>query len=55
MILTSSGLFFSFDAGAAWTAIDPPGVSAFDGTFWNGAFVTVGSTGPGSVFRSGDL
>jgi len=54
MIVTSSGLFFTFDAGDTWTAIDP-GVSVFDGTFWNGAFVTVGSTGPGSVFRSGDL
>jgi len=54
MIITSSGIFFTFDAGATWTAIDP-GVSVFDGTFWNGAFVTVGSSGPGSVFRSGDL
>jgi len=54
MIVTSSGLYFTFDSGGAWTAIDP-GVSIFDGTFWNGAFVTVGSTGPGSVFRSGDL
>lgn len=54
MIVTSSGLFFTFDSGDTWTAIDP-GVSVFDGTFWNGAFVTVGSTGPGSVFRSGIL
>jgi len=54
MIVTSSGLFFTFESGGTWTAIDP-GVSVFDGTFWNGAFVTVGSTGPGSVFRSGDL
>jgi len=54
MIVTSSRLFFTFDSGAAWTAIDP-GVSVFDGTYWNGAFITVGSTGPGSVFRSGDL
>lgn len=56
MIITSSDLFFTFDAGATWTAI-PPGVggSMFDGTFWNGAFVTVGTNGPGSVFRSGIL
>ena len=54
MVVTSSGLFFTFDSGGTWTAIDP-GVSVFDGTFRNGAFVTVGSTGPGSVFRSGDL
>jgi hypothetical protein len=54
MIVTSSGLFFTFDSGATWTAVDP-GISVFDGTFWNGAFITVGSTGPGSIFRSGDL
>jgi hypothetical protein len=54
MIVTSSGLFFTFDSGATWTAVDPA-ISVYDGTFRNGAFITVGSTGPGSVFRSGDL
>lgn len=62
MIVTSSGLFFTFDSGATWTAVDPgaslPGLSAFDGTYFNGAFLLVGidgGSGLGGVFRSGDL
>lgn len=54
MIVSSSGFFFTFDSGATWIPADP-GVSVYDGMYWNGAFVAVGSTGPGSVFRSGDL
>ncbi|MDO8739210.1 hypothetical protein, partial [Candidatus Deferrimicrobium sp.] len=56
MVITSSSLYFTFDSGATWTEVIPgPTGFLMDGTFWNGAFVTVGSTGPGSVFRSGDL
>lgn len=57
MIVSSYGLFFTFDSGDTWTAIDP-GVSVYGGTYFNGAFLLVGydgGSGLGAVFRSGEL
>lgn len=57
MIVSSYGLFFSFDSGVTWTAIDP-GLSVYGGTYFNGAFLLVGydgGSGLGGVFRSGEL
>jgi hypothetical protein len=57
MVVTSSGLFFTFDSGGTWTAVDP-GASVYDGIYFNGRFLLVGDegvSGSGGVFRSGDL
>lgn len=62
VVISSNGIFFTFDSGATWIAVDPgvsfPGLSAFDGTYFNGAFLLAGfdgGSGLGGVFRSGDL
>ena len=63
LIVTQSPtqLFFSFDSGTAWAAVDPgvsvPGLSAYDGTYFNSRFLLVGfdgGSGLGGVFRSGE-
>jgi hypothetical protein len=57
MIVSSSGLFFTFDSGVTWTAIDP-GVSVYDGIYFNSRFLLVGydvGSGLPAVFRSGEL
>ncbi|GAB4229447.1 MAG: hypothetical protein OHK0028_03580 [Deltaproteobacteria bacterium] len=56
MAVTTGSLYFTFDSGVTWTEVVPlPSGFYRDGICWNGAFVVVGSTGPGSVFRSGNL
>ena len=62
MVITSNAIFFTFDSGTTWITVDPgvsfPGLSAFDGIFFNGAFLLAGidgGSGLGGVFRSGDL
>jgi hypothetical protein len=55
MVVTSSGIFFTFDLGVTWTAEINPGGWVYDGAYMNGAFIATGATGPGNVFRSGDL
>lgn len=62
MVITSNAIFFTFDSGTTWVTVDPgvsfPGLSAFDGTYFNGAFLLAGydgGSGLGGVFRSGEL
>lgn len=62
VVVNHSSVYFTFDSGTTWTAVDPrvsvPGISVYDGTYFNGAFLLVGydgGSGRGGVFRSGDL
>lgn len=65
LIVTGSPtqIFFSFDSGGSWVAVDPAGggggFSLEDAGYWNGAFIGAGGDfvfpAYGHVYRSGDL